>query len=78
MDNKLVQASIIWCLSQARINWMGCGRKGIQRKNGGKMEMGASIVRMGCIQMDCQWICLCYLSMCHKIQKTTSNNEGSS
>jgi len=25
----------IWCLSQARINWDGCGRKGIRHKNGG-------------------------------------------
>jgi len=25
----------IWCLSQARINWEDCGRKGIWRKNGG-------------------------------------------
>ena len=25
----------IWCLSQARINWEGWGRKGIWRKNGG-------------------------------------------
>jgi len=25
----------IWCLSQARINWEGCGKKDIQRKNGG-------------------------------------------
>ena len=24
-----------WCLSQATINWEGCGRKGIWRKNGG-------------------------------------------
>jgi len=23
-----------WCLSQARINWEGCGRKGIWHKNG--------------------------------------------
>ena len=23
------------CLSQARINWEGCDRKGIQRENGG-------------------------------------------
>jgi len=30
----------IWCLSQAKINWEGCGRKGIQRKNGGMMEVG--------------------------------------
>jgi len=25
----------IWCLFQARINWEGCSRKGIRRKNGG-------------------------------------------
>jgi len=25
----------ICCLSQARINWEGCARKGIWRKNGG-------------------------------------------
>jgi len=25
----------MWCLSQAKINWQGCGRKGIWRKNGG-------------------------------------------
>jgi len=25
----------IWCLSQARINWEGCARKGIRRENGG-------------------------------------------
>jgi len=42
-----MQASIILCLSQAGINWEGCGRKGIQRKNGGMMEVGAPIVRMG-------------------------------
>jgi len=28
-----MQASIIQCLSQARINWEGCGRKGIRCKN---------------------------------------------
>jgi len=26
----------IWCLSQARIKWEGCGRKGIWHKNGGQ------------------------------------------
>jgi len=25
----------IWCLSKARINFKGCGRKGIQHKNDG-------------------------------------------
>ena len=36
----------IWCLSQARIKWEGCGRKGIRRKNGGMMEVGRLLVRM--------------------------------
>jgi len=36
-----------WCLSQARINWDGCGRKGIWHNNGGMMEVGAPIVWMG-------------------------------
>jgi len=30
----------IWFLSQARINWEGCIRKGIWHKNGGMMDMG--------------------------------------
>jgi len=42
------QASIIRCLSQARIHWEGCGKKGIQRKKWGMMEVGALIVWMGC------------------------------
>jgi len=37
----------IWCLSQARINWEGCDRKGIWRKIWWMMEVGASMVRMG-------------------------------
>ena len=36
----------IWCLSQARIKWKGCGRKGIWHKNGGMMEVGCWLVRM--------------------------------
>ena len=35
------------CLSQARINWEGCGSKGIRRKIGGMMEVGALMVRTG-------------------------------
>jgi len=43
-----MQASIIRRLSQARINWDGCDRKGIRwHKNGRAMEAGALIVRMG-------------------------------
>ena len=30
----------IWCLSQARIKWEGCSRKGIRHKDGGMMEVG--------------------------------------
>ena len=30
----------IWCLPQARINWEGCDRKGIQRKIGGWWRWG--------------------------------------
>jgi len=36
-----MQASI-WCLSQARINWEGCIRKGILRKNGGDGRGGGT------------------------------------
>jgi len=36
----------IWCLSQARINWEDCGRKGIWHKNGGMMEVGHWLVRI--------------------------------
>ena len=42
-----MQASIIRCLPQARINWEGYGRNGIQRKNGEKIEVGTPIVQMG-------------------------------
>jgi len=38
-----MQASIIQCLPQAKISWEGCGRKDIQHKNGGMMEVGAPI-----------------------------------
>jgi len=30
-----MQSSIFMCLSQARVNWEGCNRKGIWHKNGG-------------------------------------------
>jgi len=38
----------IWCLSQARINWEGCARKGILHKNGGYGRGGGhQLVWMG-------------------------------
>jgi len=33
----------IWCLSQARINWEGCTRKGTRHKMEGMSEVGALI-----------------------------------
>jgi len=38
-----MQSSIFLCLSQARINWEGCGRKGIRRKNEGD-DGGGSLI----------------------------------
>jgi len=35
-----------WYAIQARINWDGCGRKGIRRKNGGLMEGDRWLVQM--------------------------------
>ena len=35
-----MQASIIRCLPEARINWEGCCRKGIQHKNAVMTEVG--------------------------------------
>jgi len=36
-----MQSTIFLCLSQARINWEGCGRKGIRCKNEGNDEGGS-------------------------------------
>ena len=37
----------IWCLSQARIKWEGCGRKGIRRKKMGGDVGGSMIIPDG-------------------------------
>ena len=42
-----MQASVIWCLSQARINWEGYGWKDNQCKKGGMVEVRAPIVLIG-------------------------------
>jgi len=39
-----MQSSIFLCLSQARINWKGCDRKGIRRKNGGGVGGSESVI----------------------------------
>jgi len=33
-ETTMYASQRIWCLSQARIKWEGCGRKGIWHKNG--------------------------------------------
>jgi len=53
----------IWCLSQARINWEDCGRKGIWHKNGEVKvkEVGHWLVwiEWSDAQPDCRyWVCL--------------------
>jgi len=40
-------SSIFLCLFQARINWEGCGRKGIQRKNRGDDGGGSLTSSLG-------------------------------
>ena len=60
-----MQASIILCISQARINWEGCGRKGIRQKMGVMMEVVALIAHMWWLLDGFRWICLllCFCSI---------------
>jgi len=61
----------IWCLSQARINWEGCVRKGILHKNRGDGRNGAPISLDGvAVHPHCWCICLCYLHFAPEIKKT--------
>jgi len=48
----------IWCLSQCKIKWEGCCRKGSRYKNGGMMEMGHWLVRM---EWHPSWWSMCLL-----------------
>ena len=64
----------IWCLSQARINWEGCVRKGIWHKNGGMAEMGErwerQLVWMGWQSIQIVGVSACVIFILHqKIQK---------
>jgi len=63
----------IWCLSQARINWKGNVRKGIQHKNGRMVDLLAPISLDG-VAVHPEWwcICLCYL---HIAPENTENDE---
>ena len=55
-----MQASINQCMSQARINWEGCGRKGISGVKMGGLWGG------GTVSSDCRFLCLHYLPLLHK------------
>jgi len=59
----------IWCLSQARINWEGCARKGIWRKNGVDGRDGApiSLVRWQSIRIV--GVSACVIFILHKKNK---------
>jgi len=65
----------VWCLSQDRTKWKGCGRKGISHKNGGMIKVGRWLVQM-------QWhpsgwsVCL-PLPLHHKVQRNISSGIGS-
>jgi len=48
----------IWCLSQARINWECCGRKGIWHKNGGN-EGGGSLISPDGVVPSRIVVCVC-------------------
>jgi len=56
-------------LSQARINWEGCARKGIWCKNGGDGRDGAPIsLDWVAVHPDCWCVCLCFLILHQKTQ----------
>ena len=65
-----MQSSIFLCLclSQARINWEGCGRKGVRRKNGG---IGGGILLISPDGVAPTWIvgvsASCYPPLHHKV-----------
>jgi len=65
-----MQASIFGCLSQARINWEGCVRKGIWRKNGGDGRGGGTNQWMGWQSIRIVGASACVIFILHqKIQK---------
>jgi len=72
-----MQASIFLCLSQAGINWKGCGRKGIRRKNG-RINGGSLIGPDGVAPSRIVGVSAsCYPPLHHKVQKKISSGTGS-
>jgi len=51
----------IWCLSKSRINWKGCIRKGIRRKNSGDGRDWGILSGWGGSQSGLLVVCLGYL-----------------
>jgi len=66
----------IWCLSQARIKWEDCGRKGIRYKNGGD-DGGGSLISPDGVTPSWWSMPSCYLPLHHKVQKKISSGTGS-
>ena len=64
-----MQSSIFLCLSQARTNWEGCGRKGIRRKVGDRWRWIADWSRWSGAHQDCRCVCL-LLSSLAKVAKS--------
>jgi len=70
-------SQLIWCLSQARINWEDCGRKASCVKMGD--EGGGSLISSdGVAPSRIVGVCLWYLLLHYKVQKKISSDTGSS
>ena len=67
----------IWCLSQARIKWEGCGRKGIRRKPGRDDGGGSLISADGVAPSWMVSVSASYLPLHDKVQKKISSGTGS-
>jgi len=73
-----MQSSIFLCLSQARINWKGCSRKGIRRKNGGTDEGGLLLGADGVAPTRTVGVSAsCCHPKHHKVQKKFSSGTSS-
>jgi len=71
-----MQASIFWCLSQARINWDSCARKGIQHKMVRMAELGVPISQDGwqCIRIVDAYACVIFILL-QKIRKMANKGD---
>jgi len=65
------------CLSQVRLNWEDCRRKGIWRKNGGDDGGWSLISTDGVAPIRIVRHLLCYLPLHQEVQKKISSGTGS-